>query len=408
MKFLVAKPDLKAALEVVSSAMASTGNDLSSHYLFRRPLDESMDTVEVLTHTGRMAARSQFVAAVEGTHPDKDKEIWAFTVEGWRLDMWLQSKGDEPLSLSYDHETKRVTAEADGLDKHKPLEWESLDPDNWLYWDDSLADSNVMSTISAARLKSALIQSKTFASSDENRAPEFCLCEVREGTMASSDKKGASLIYSDLWGKSNMRLHVRDVGGILAFLGKQGTDDVEILEHDRTAFFHCNNHFFVESRPLHVFPNFNHPAKYDQRWWVINVKSIQMGIKHLLSAAQEKIEPRLIFNRPDPDGPVLMTMKNNISDEANVVELDLIESGELDPEKAGKDVEPPPELPPEGFMVSRPRLEDILALLKDDDARIGVNRTATTGYLRFSEVKFADDTGSNGDTYTTVFSWIHK
>jgi len=402
MKFLVAKADLKAALEIVSPAKASTGSDLSCHYLFRRPLDGSMDKVEVLTHSGRMAARSQFVAAIE---QNSDDDQFAFTIEGWRLDMWLTSKDDKPLSFSYDEETKLVTATAEGFEKHKPSEWMSLDPKNWHYWDEMLAEAKVTATFPAARLAAALKHSHLFASDEETTAPEYCICEVRDGVLASSDKKGASLIYSPLWAESTLRVHVRDISGIISFLEKHGADDVEIMEHPRTLFFRFNDQYFVESRPLHEFPKFHHPNNDDQLWWVINAGDMKRGIKHLLSAAESKLDSRLILNMPEPGGPIVMSMRSSVSKKVSIVELDVLESGVTEP---GEGKDPYPIMPPEGFMITRDRLEDMLGVYDADNLRIGINVKKKGGYIRFSNNKFEDESEANGDNYVTIMTWINS
>jgi len=402
MKFLVAKQDLKAALDTVAPAISTTTTDKSSHYLFRRPLNGNMDRIEVLTHNGRLAARSQFIAAVEET--STDPKSWSFTIEGWRLGVWLQSKeGAGTLSFSYDVNTKVVTVVATDNKKHKPSEWESLDPDDWPYWDEMYAASKVTSKINTGRLAHILKFSKTFASQDDTNSPEYCLCEVRSGVMTSADRRGASLVYSPLWGNSTIRVHIRDIPSIVSFLEKHESEDVEVFEGPNTNFFRCEDQLFVESKPIHVFPHFNHPADNDQRWWVINTNELMLGVKHLVSSAESITEPRLIFNRPDPTGPILMTMHSAMSEKMSTVELDVLESGEFEDGS-----EPIPDLPPEGFMVARPRLEDVMNLYKEDTLRIGINRTKKNGYIRFSKVQFEDEDGQNGDNFITIMSWLKK
>ena len=51
MKIEVAKPDLEAALGVVSIGTASTGSDLTTHFVFRRRDD---GVIEVLSNNNRL------------------------------------------------------------------------------------------------------------------------------------------------------------------------------------------------------------------------------------------------------------------------------------------------------------------------------------------------------------------
>jgi len=393
MKFTVAKQDLEAALAIVTSAMSSTGNDLTSHYLFR----VAGSGMEVLTHSGRIVALSPFIARVEDAQPG----ITMFTVEGWRLRAWLRPFKDCAFTFEYDSSSKKVSVEPQGQEELKGSRFESLDPTNWHFWDNALEVAKSIGKIPASRLHHALNHSRKFASDQENSSPELCVCEVKNSVLLSTDKAAATILRVQGLENSNMKVHIRDAGGIMSFLSLAGEAPVEIFEHPRTTFFkRQDGAVYGESRFTAPFPNFKFPSNDDDHVWVLDVDALKRGIQHLVALAN-KDDTRVIFRRPDPTGPVIMTMMINNESLASSFKL-----------KVSDQVDGVVPIPADGFQLNHQRLSDLLDLQKTDTVRFGVNirvgddGEVKGGYVRFHAVEFADKDGNNGDEYTTILAFL--
>jgi hypothetical protein len=398
MKFTVAKKDLSSALEVVTPAMANTG-DMTAHYLFRKAAEA--DRMEVLTHSGRIVALCPFIARVEDV---SSEEAFQFTIEGWRLRTWLESKPDSALMFSFDPVTKQVSAEASGQSSHSAAIFDSLDPANWICWDKTYKEAKEVSLISAARLHHALGHAKSFASVQESQAPEICVCVIQDGIMKSTDKVSATFLKVQGLENSTLKVHVRDVAGLLSFLALLKEEDVGIMEHPRMMFFRRQDGaVYGESRFTAAFPSFKCPPETDAYSWTFDVDALRKGTKHLFASAK-KDDVRVRFQRPDLDGPVIMSMPVADKPVLTSVKLDVVE---------GESSADAPALPAEGFQVSCPRMLDIINLQKADTIRLGVNLRVDNGevlggYLRFRDIRFSDKDGNGGDEYITVLVFLEN
>ena len=226
MLFTVAKVDLEGALQTVGGCLSSSGADLTTHYLFRIPPKGDPDRMEVLTYSGRVSALCPFVASV--TPGEKS----AFTVEGWRLREWMKGVPDAAV-IKFELDGKEPWLSCGGL----PQNFSSLDPQNFPYWDKVIESAKITATLPASHLREALAAAKGFASDDESKTPEVCVCQVLKGTLIGTDKIGAIRVTLAGLGDCALRVHVKDTSGVLGFLGMmEAQDEVEILEHDR-AFF---------------------------------------------------------------------------------------------------------------------------------------------------------------------------
>lgn len=385
MKIEVAKKDLEESLSVVSSSLAGGGNDLSSHFLFRRdPSDDKK--VQVLTYSLRISSLCPITAQVE------DSDFKAFSIEGWRLKKWLSKLPDAALTFEFDGSV--VEASCPGKGKQK---FQSHNPDKFPYWDQALKDAKLTATMSADRLHRALDYSRSFAANadQETRTPQLCVCEVKDGVLASTNNRTATLVTIGDLKESSMRIHVKDAPAILSFLSTI-KNDVEVLEHDKCLFLRREDGaVFEETRLDAQFPAFKRPPDEDPHWWVLNTEELKSAIPFLESGASKE-DDRLRFTRPDDNGPVILSMMTTTGTSAEQ-SVSCLESGSL------KDADP---IPDEGFVIAYPNLLKILQFVTSDTVRFGVSRRKKTGYIRFLDHHFKNEDGEGGDEYLTVAVWL--
>jgi len=387
MKIQVAKKDLEDALAVVGPSLAGSGSDLSSHFLFRRNPDDK-DKVQVLTYSVRISALCPLTATVT------DSDYDAFTIEGWRLKMWLSKLPDAALEFEFDGSV--VEASCPGKGKQK---FQSLNPTKFPFWDKALEDAEITATLPAERLHRALDYARNFASDDESRTPELCVCEVKDGVLASTNRRTATLVTVEGLDGSSMRIHAKDASAILSFLGTiQG--DVEVLEHEKKVFFRrADGAIFEESRFDANFPAFNRPPDVDPHWWVLKTDELRNAIPFLASGASKE-DDRLRFTRPgdenDKERPIVLSMMTATGGtaEQSVTCLD----SESDPAAE--------EIPDEGFVLAYPNMVKVLQFVTTDTVKFGVSRRKKNGYLRFVENAFTDEDGNGGDEYLTIAAWL--
>lgn len=381
MKFQVAKKDLQEAIETVVGAWSSTG-DITSHILFRICQDDN-SKVEVLAHSNRVFASCPIKAAVVmelGT---------AFTVEGWRLKGWLSGIEDAALTMEMLQDGE-VRAE---VKDYATQTFRSLDPQNFPYWDKSMAKAKSVGKVVASRLSGALKNIKGFASPDENTLPEAVVVEVRSGVLTATDKASV-LAFITVKGLENseMRIHAKDIGTMCGFLGSVD-GEVEILETDRHVYLKrlADGAVYGEVRFQIEYPKVVSPPETDQQTWKVKTADLKRAVLFNYYGADKK-DNRLYLSRPDEDGPVKVSMKNE-SGKLTTVPVPCLESTK------GKDV---PELPAEGFPISREHAQLLLELLSmSDTITLGINVIAAKKqrYVRVTSTFFADEKGENGDTY---------
>lgn len=378
MKILVARQDLEAALSIALTSMSNSGVDLSTHCLFR-PSHHLATKAEVLTYSVRCFSRCPFVANV-----DNGSGFAAFTIEGKRLRKWVDAVPDVALTFEFDGKVVKATAPGKGTQK-----FESLNPDNWPYWDKVLEKADHVTSIDAARLAAALDHCRQFASTQENRNPELCVCECKDGVLASTDKIAAAFVTVQGLEKSSMRVHVKDAPNILSFLGSaQG--NVDVLEGDTNLFFRrADGCVYGETKFQAQFPNFSRPGDADMYWWDLQVEDLKSGIPFLSSGAAWE-DNRLYFNREDDTGPVQISMMTT-SGSITSVDVTCQDSGKTD------GAEP---LPKDGFVLSHPLLTKVLSSYQGETIRLGINFRQKGGYVRVVDQRF------NGDEYLTILAWL--
>lgn len=386
MKFKVAKTvDLEPALSVVKGSLGS-GDDLDSHLLFR--LNQKKDGtkfMEVLTHSGRVFSSCPFKAEIIPTGDD----ITKFTIKEARLRKALNAFPDDSVITFETDDGKVIDVSVPGSNPS----YESLDPDDFRFWDKILDKAEVKATVASKRLAAGLSYSRMFASDNESRHPELCVCEVMDQVLASTDQRAVAFVRVKGMEGSSLRVHYKDAGGIVGFLN--GTNGpVEVLEYDRGVFFRREDGaVYGEGRFQAGFPKFDMQKEEDQCWWSLPVKELITGMQILMSSAKDG-DQTLTFSREDATSPVCISMTATTG-KVTKKEITPKESGVLDGNEpfTGE------------FDVNFASLEKILKAAGDSETlRFGVNRRKKNGYLRFVSNPFKSDTDP-GDEYLVLVRW---
>jgi hypothetical protein len=373
MKIQVAKSDLEGAIQVASIGIGSAGSDLTTHYLFR----VNGDAVEVLTYNQRVCSSCALKCKLEGEDGD------AFTIEGWRLDRWMGAVGDVALTFSVDG--SEVTMES----PRSTIHVKSLDPSKFPFWDKTLAEAKAVTTVEGDRLASSLGYARHFISDKDTTRPEISQTEMMNGNLYATDKKAVTLITMDGFKDSGLRIHGKDVPAVLKFLSLKETEDVEILEHDRSVFIRRGDGALLgAARPIVNFPNLNVPPDGDDAaWWEITTEEMLTGVK-ALSASADKDNTRVRFSY-DADNDKVVLSVNSSSGKVDSYPIDCASQENAD------------DLPETGFEIDYPYLADIVGHFGGDSLRFGINKSKKGkkgGYVRFKH-------GDDKDTYLTVVVW---
>lgn len=376
MKLQVAKRDLENALQVVTNSMTTNGTDISSHLVFRADKD---DNVEVFTFSGRLFGSAPVKCVVDSS---ADR---SFTVEGARLIQWVRSVSDAALDMDFDPETKVVTATA----PKGSMEFQSLDPASFPFWDEMWPDVTEKGTVKAAKLAAGVSYARGFVFDKETKRPELCLIECRDGLLFATDQKAITLVEVGGLEESTLRLHRNDVGAVLKFLGTCGDGDVVLMEHARSLLFkRADGAVFGESRVLTQYPPLNIDREDDNPiWWKVAKAEILEAIPFLSSGAAKE-DNRLFFTRPTDDGPVNLSMKAMTGNHMGI-DIKVGESG-----SDGKTV-----LNPAGFMLDHNDLQRVLGQWSADVVLFGIHIKGNLGFVRFREER--DDVD-----YTSVLAWL--
>ena len=370
MKISVSKSDLESALKIAQIGIAGSGMDLSSHFLFRK----KGDGVEIRSFNQRICATVPLQCEYDGEEGD------AFTVEGWRLVTWLSAVGDVTIEIEQvsDSEIRVSNPKA-----HVHLA--SLDPAKFPSWDKTLADSKIVATVPSERLLSAFSYAKEFISDNDTTRPEISQIEFMKGSVWATDRMAVTLITLEGVEDSSLRIHGKDIPSVNKFLGAKGTEEVEILEHERMTFFRrADGATLGASRPIAQFPSLNLSKDGDDAiQWTIRTKELLQGIKQL-SASAEKENKKLRFSFKD--GQVLIGVTSTTGKE-ETFPLECIE--QLNSE----------DLPEEGFWLNYRYIEHIVDHFGGDTIKFGINQRGKGGFVRFLH-------SVGGDEYLTVVVWL--
>ena len=380
---------------MVSIGAASTGSDLTTHFVFR-----SKDgTVEVLANNGRLGASAPFIATVD--------EEGSFTVESWRLKTWIAAVQDAALTLE-DSDGCIIATSPKGS-----VKFQTLDPKSFPYWDDQFGETEEGIKINAKRIHAALSHVKLFISDKDTTTPKLAVTEIVKNSLQSTDKGALAVVtlrtsrtvtddegnetteYEPEMKGSNLRIHGKDLSHVLSFLSACGDEAVELREHDRSLFLIRDDGAVLNvGRPRHSFPELglDDQESGDPHWWEVKTEDLKSAILALVASAARE-DRRMTFNFED--GMVSMQMSAS-SGSKNVLHLETLTSGSQEGASA---------MPEGGFEVAYPYLLSLLSQHKGETITFGLNPQIDDkgkhrgGWTRFREVRGTDD-------YLTLLVWL--
>jgi len=401
MKIEVAKPDLEVALQVASIGSASTGSDLTTHFVFRHRDEDN--GVEVLSNNNRIGCSMP----IQGLNVSLSDDSTAFTVESWRLNKWLSAVEDSVLTLELKDGVVKATSPKGSV------KFQSLDPGQFAYWDKTLAEVKTSTTVSAKRLQIALSHVKLFISDKDTTQPKLAVTEIKKSALQATDKGALAFVALAGLDDSNIRVHGKDLAQVLSFLSQCGDEDVEIKEHDRCLFLvrHDGGVLSV-GRPPHAFPDINIDREgEDPHFWDLRKEEVISAINALVASASKE-DTRLLFSSPK-DGIVRMSM-TSAPGEKGSMHLEVQNTTVSAPDDDGEDTVIPgfgsqegaPEIPKEGFGIAYPYLLKLLGQWNSEVIRFGINPQVDkeTGKSKGGWVRFRED--RDGDAFLTLLVWL--
>jgi DNA polymerase III sliding clamp (beta) subunit (PCNA family) len=383
MKIEVAKPDLEAALQVVSIGTGSTGSDLTTHFVFRHLEDSNQ--VEVLSNNNRIGAS----IPIQGCKVELSEDTNAFTVESWRLNKWISAVEDAVLTLEASEGTVKATSPKGSV------KFQSLDPEQFAFWDKTYGEAGKSVTVGAKRFQAALGHVKLFISDKDTTTPKLAVTEIPEGddSLQATDKGALAVVTIADLKTSNLRIHGKDLAQVLTFLGLSGDENIEIKEHDRCLFLvrHDGGVMSV-GRPPHAFPEINMDKREgDPHHWVLRKDEVVSAI-NALSASASKEDTRVTFNVKD--AMVSLTMASASGDKVTL---------HLEAQETGSEEDAAP-IPEQGFDIAYPYLLKLLGQWKGDTVKFGINAIIKDGKVKGGWVRFRED--RDGDDYLTLLVWL--
>lgn len=400
MKIEVAKPDLETALQVVSIGSSSSGNDLTTHFVFRHR--DKDNGVEVLSNNNRIGCSMP----IQGVQVMLSEDANAFTVESWRLNKWLSAVEDSVLTLEYQDGVVKATSPKGSV------KFQSLDPEQFSYWDKTLGETGTSTMISAKRLQIALSHVKLFISDKDTTQPKLGVTEIKKAALQATDKGALALVALAGLDDSNIRIHGKDLTQVLAFLSQSGDHDIEIKEHDRCLFLvrHDGGVLSV-GRPPHAFPDINIDRDgEDPHYWDLHKEDVVSSI-NALAASASKEDTRVTFTVPK-EGIIGISMMSTSGEEVSMHletqshTIPSTKEGEADTIVPGWGAqEDAPEIPKEGFGIAYPYLIKLLGQWKNDVIRFGINpQVDSKGKSKGGWVRFRED--RDGDDFLTLLVWL--
>lgn len=383
MKIEVARRDIEAALQIAKIGKTSSSEDLQSHYVFRN----DSGCIRIYTFNGRVGVSTPLTCQASDTI---DKE--AFSIEGWRLDQWLNAVGDVALKL--ESKDAVVTASA----PTGAVKFRSLDTSSFPYWDDKLSSSAPTLSIKARRLQGALAHVKGFILENDTGRPEMAVTEARKGSLWATDQTTLAIVTLAELAKSSLRVHGRDIASVTGFLSAVGDEVVEVRECEYAAFVSTANGTVLSiGRPHLAFVELDEDVLHmteDPYWWSLGCEDLDRVIKQLAAGAEKK-DTRLTFSfEPGSTAKVRASMVST-SGSTNSLLLECHEYGGTEKSSDGQSVS----LPEEGWSINYKYLQKILASYQGGKAiRLGLHPMGETGVTRIAEDR-------NGDRFLTILVW---
>lgn len=370
MKITVSKENINKALQVASIGIATTGADLSTHFVFRAKKDK----VEVLSYNQRVCAAVLMDCECDGDEGD------AMTIEAWRLLQWLGAAPE--AELTFEEDKGEVKAES----PRSTIRMKGLDPSKFPYWDKTIKEMLKVGTISSDRLSSALKYASHFISDKDTTRPEISQTEVMDGCLWATDKKAVTLIELEGLDKAAFRINGKDIPAMLKFLALAETEDVDVLEHDRSVFFRRADEALVgAARPIPEFPTLNVDKDGDDEGsWKVNTADLLEGFQ-CLGASAEKDNTRVQFAFDADNEKVVMSVESAAGGRDHHV-IDCLAH-----DKVAAAFET-------GFEIDYPYLKDIIGHFGGDELTFGLNKRAKGGFIRFQHA-------DGDDRFLTVVVW---
>lgn len=370
----IAKNDLEAALKVVSSTVGSNGAEISGHYLFRY----KAGVLTLLSFNNRTFSSCPVVCA-----SDSQGDLM-FTSEAWRVQELLNAVPVGTVLIFEPGASEVVVSGARGK-----LEFSSLNPSSFPFWDDLLAEAKETARLPANRLKRAFDHAAMFISNDEARAPFLCVAEFRKGLLYSTDQIAVSAIKVPGMENSAIRVHEKNIAALRAFLDSAKETEISVLEHDRSLFIvRADGATFGESRFGSRFPDFdiNWDLEDDYKWsfskedFTGNVKflrcaAVKNDTKLTLKIAGEKtLDMAMKAQSGKPNHVSLESVKMTVKD------------GALD-------------LPETGVDVSHKHLGLTMGACWGENVTLCVSKREKGGWVRLRDER-------EGNVYLTTVAWI--
>lgn len=210
-----AKKDLESALATTSLTIGSpTQNDFTSHLMMRG--DAQNGTLDFLTTNVRFGSRVTIRAEME--------DDVCFTVEGWRLRQWASAVVDDVVELHASEAGDVIIAKTQ---KSRVKLCGFGDMDKIRRWEEVLGDDVPAHQVDAKRLHAALSYCKNYTGEQTPALQGLSVMEVTKGTLRATDKRAIAIIDLPPIKECNLRIHGKDLGPVLSFLGSTGVVSVK-------------------------------------------------------------------------------------------------------------------------------------------------------------------------------------
>lgn len=376
MKITVSKSDLDNALKVAGISLASSSDDLSSHYVFRK----TDSGVEVLTYNQRVCSAYPLPCEVSGAETGD-----TFSVDGWRISQWVAGVGDVPLTLHL---------ESPGVLKlispRSTVRVRSMDTASFPYWDQTLESAESKAEISAVRLASVLGYARHFVYSGDDK-PEMSQVTMMGGSMVAACFEAISRIQVPGLEDSELQVVLSDIGSVVRFLSHKNTEKVTVLEHKRTTFFRRQDGALLGvARPSLQFPEIktdvlSEPSSVS---WTLRTEDILAGLQ-CLKASAEKDNTILALSYDLDQNKVVMGV-NSMAGGEDVYPLEATNTMGMD------------QLPETGIRFSYPHLQKVIGHFgKETISFNAIPVKKGQAWVLVLSHK-AEDEGSYDDEYQTV------
>lgn len=388
MQLTIGKDELEKAMQVVTPALNLGGKELATQFVIRVKEQGGTYAAELLGSSGRVFAGcpmicSEIIPAVGCPMP------FSFTVDGWRLKMWLKAITDSPaIQCQYQDKGTMLVLKAG---KGRVAKFPVCDPAGFPFWDQTLENTSHTATVEVEYLSDTLSYVKEFVSTQESKYPQLCVAETKEGVLCATNKVAAVAIWSQTLDKATFRLHYKDFSSILTFLGSfQPKSNVEIWESDRVCVLHREDGaMFGETRFSTPLPNLTITKDDTDLYWIDFSRTEVLSAIALLSPSAVKGDGNLNFEVHPSEKVVRVWMQSGVRNETVSMDVECKGSG-------GKNIP--------SFSLPYPPLQKVLAYCPDDLVRMGINhnpKKAGAGW-----VSFRQDRG--GDRFQTILAWVQK